>query len=47
MEDNKLSFTEIIGQNSINLASTSNITAIEIFFCTFFIIVQHSNSLDL
>ena len=36
MEDNKLSFTEIIGQNSINLASTSNITAIEIFSALFF-----------
>ena len=35
MEDNKLSFTEIIGQNSINLASTSNITAIEIFSALF------------
>ena len=36
MEDNKLSFTEIIGQNSINLAATSNITAIEILSALFF-----------
>ena len=36
MEDNKLSFAELLQQNSINLASTSNITAIEIFSALFF-----------
>ena len=36
MEENKLSFTELLQQNSINLASTSNITAIEIFSALLF-----------
>ena len=36
MDENKLSFTEILQQNSINLASTSNITAIEILSALFF-----------
>ena len=36
MEENKSSFTELLQQNSINLASTSNITAIEIFSALLF-----------
>tara|TARA_B100001121_G_C18561344_1_gene560469 strand:+ start:198 stop:866 length:669 start_codon:yes stop_codon:yes gene_type:complete len=36
MDENKLSFTEILQQNSINLASASNITAIEILSALFF-----------
>ncbi len=31
MDNDKLSFTEILESNSINLASTSNLTVIEIF----------------
>ena len=30
MDNNKLSFTEILQSNSINLASTSNLSVIEI-----------------
>ena len=36
MDENKLSFNEILQQNSINLTSLSNITAIEIFSALLF-----------
>ena len=36
MDENKLSFNEILQQNSINLTSVSNITAIEIFSALLF-----------
>jgi len=39
MDNNKLSFTEILQENSINLASTSNLSVIEIFSALLFSLV--------